>query len=333
MIKIPYRRIEKHIRSGAAPGCSITVVTSKGESESVSFGSYDGKGHEDVTCQSVYDLASITKLYTTALILRLVKKKRLSLNTPCFTFFDNFANSNITILDLLTHRVNFDLRLSEFRERFSTSVTLGTALRKIRPPNSPSNLIHYANLGFIYLGMIIEKIEEKSLNDVFGELFNQLELEQTFTGTDVIMLDVDAPPTEIIGDITIQNETHDETARQLGGIAGNAGVFSSSHDLAKFGKYWLEINFFMDRILMQAVFHDYDVSGHKPQALGWWKRIPFSDGDLNTPAIYSHTGFTGSLLMIKPDIKTVCAITTNRTYYGRDNIKHKDVWKLLANSL
>lgn len=328
---VPVQEIEQLINFGAAPGCSLAVALPNSGIESISFGHLGEAGSPEVNTHTVYDLASITKLYTTALILRLHKAAKLSIYDKCSHYLDNFIGSEITLLDLLTHRVNFDIRLSDYRSKYSDGQSLNSALMGIKPPATPNTNIHYGNLEFIYLGKIVERVENVSLNNAMNKLFSDLGLNDTHTGADIGKLGVVTPPTEVLDGNIIQNMTHDETARSLGGIAGNAGVFATAEDLARFGSAWVEGRVVTTRELRQVVFSNHDQSGLKAQAIGWWMRISTPEGEISTPELYIHTGFTGSLLAINLQNSKVCAFTCNRTYYGRDNSKQKEIWRLLTN--
>jgi len=326
---LPLIEIERLIGSGVSPGCSIAITTPNSGLESVSFGYLDDPNGEEVNQNTVYDLASITKLFTTALVLRLHESGKLSINDPCGKYLDNFSASGVRLIDLLTHKVDFDIRLSDYRNMNSDRESLVGRLMDIEPPSKASENVHYANLGFIYLGRIIEKLEERDLNRCMNALFEELGLRESYTGADIPKLGIITPATEIVDGRVIRNITHDETSRLLGGIAGNAGVFSTAKDLARFGKAWLQTKVITTNELRQTVFRDHDTSGLKPQAIGWWMRIPAAEGEKNESGLYTHTGFTGSLLAINTQKDKICAFTCNRTYYGRDNNRHKEVWKLL----
>ncbi len=77
------------------------------------------------------------------------------------------------------------------------------------------------------------------MSENFYQLFTDLDLNNTHLGF-VGQKDFISPPTEKKGQDIIQNVTHDESARLLGGLAGNAGVFASILDLVKFGQAWID---------------------------------------------------------------------------------------------
>lgn len=326
---LPLVKIKKLIDLGAAPGCSISISTANGEIESFSYGLCSDLSGANVGDDTIYDLASITKLFTTALILKFHDRRLLSIYDPCAKYLSNFvySKSSIRLIDLLTHKVDFNIMLSTYREIEKDNLI--ESLLKIIPPHLPSGCVHYANLGFIYLGKIIEKVSGADLNNVFHRLFNDLGLMETFTGFDVISNNVCTPPTEVFEYKIIQNITHDETSRLLGGVAGNAGVFSSSRDLAKFGRAWLFDESFVSSDTRKLIFQDYDTSGLNPQAIGWWMRTPVGGDQLVVQDLYTHTGFTGCFIAIDSKKEIVCTFTCNRTYYGRGNNLHKEVWKVL----
>lgn len=128
----------------------------------------------------------------------------------------------------------------------------------------------------------------------------------------------------------ISGITHDETARTLGGLAGNAGVFSTAEDLVRFGRAWLDRDIVTNPELVHRVFTDQDTSGLKPQGIGWWMRFSAPTGEQPTPGVFSHTGYTGSILVVSPDTGKVAALTCNKTYYGRNNAQQRYIWQILV---
>lgn len=320
-------QIKRIVDKESIPGFSLSTSVNMKQQKSFSYGYFSTKNSNKVLVDTLYDIASITKLFTTAIILRLHENNGLNIYQECSNFLENFENSRIRIIDLLTHKVNFNVKLLNYRTIYPDSFE--QQIMKITPPKNSSKKVYYGNLGFIYLGKIIEKVSKTDLNSVVRSLIRELGLSRTTTGVNLIADSLNCPPTERINNSNVQNVTHDESARLIGGIAGNAGIFASSQDLVKFGQAWLNYKIINRTTLERLVFKNYDLSGENPQAIGWWIRIPLNR-QLNTPGVFSHTGFTGSFLAINPSVSKVCAFTCNRTYYGRDNAKHKQMWKMLT---
>lgn len=318
--------IEKIADSGATPGFSLSIITPD-YSQAASFGFFSNE-LKAVREDTMYDIASITKLYTTGIVLRLHEQGKLSIFDNCSEYLNNFSDSKIRLIDLLTHKVDFGIMLSEFRSRYKT--TFVEELLKIQPPKEPSHDIHYANLGFIYLGKIIEAVKDNNLNSVTNSFVESLGLQNTATGVEIEAKQILTPPTEVADGFCIQGKTHDESARLLGGVAGNAGLFASAQDLAMFGKAWIEGRVVAKDMLKDLVFQEYDPTRKHPQGLGWWRRLPTPHGEARLDNIFCHPGFTGSLLLVNPYAQKVCAFTCNRTYFGRDNLKHRGIWEIMA---
>ena len=325
-----FEAVTQLLDGGVAPGGAIALLRPGVKPAYFAHGHFAGASSPLVTPNTVYDLASITKLFTTALVLRLHEQNKLSLYDACVRYLPNFKGSNIRIIDLLTHRLGIDLSLAQFSQGFSDAQSFRRALLELKPPREPLNMVAYANIQLFYAGVIVEQVTGQSLNESLRQLFAELALQHTLTGPDIAGHHVRTPPTEVIGNTVIQGVTHDESSRKIGGIAGNAGIFSSIVDLAQFGQAWLDGRIVNHKLLDEFVFINYDPAGSTPQALGWWLRITNPDGSVNfTPGIYSHTGFTGSLLAINANNGRTAAFACNRTYYGRDNKKQRVVWQLL----
>jgi len=321
-----FSEIKQGINSGIAPGCSLVISSKGNENIDYSFGAFSGNNSSQITSDTLYDIASITKLYTTAVILRLYEQNEIDIYDRCAVYLPIFEKSELTIADMLTHRANFGIRLSEYRDKYQASFK--TKIFEIIPPVKPSREVYYENITFLYLGKIIEQITSKPLKDIFTELFNEFGLKNTALGLKSQNIFY-SPPTEIKEDnYVVQNTTHDESAALMGGIAGNAGIFASAADLAKFGNLWINGKIISKEKLYSMVFKDYSEQGARSQGLGWHQDLyGISYKDTN---IYLHAGYTGCLLVINALSSTVCSFVCNRTYFGRDNIKYRETLKLLV---
>lgn len=313
-------KIKSIVDDKAATGCSITCIDM--DEKTYTFGTYSQQDTRKITQETVFDLASISKLYTTALALRLHERGILDIYAYCSSYLDIFIDSELKVIDLLTQRASFNVRLSTYREPpnlFKDNVF------KIKPPLTASDNVVYENITFLYIGKLIEKVTNMSLRENLQTMIKELNLKNTFLGGDSRL---DAPATKYENGKDFANETHDESAHLVGGVAGNAGVFASSSDLAKFGKLWLE-NKIISPSLLRHVFKNYAKTQEQAQGIGWWNRIP---GFPYHRDLYSHTGFTGGILAVNIQTKKVYSLTTNRTYYGRDNQSHRALWKELLAS-
>jgi len=316
------------IKKQASPGAAC--VMSNGE---VILEAYSGVLHKNETPvdhNSIYDLASVTKLYTVFSIIKLQNERRLDIDDRVSKYLKTFRYSELTIRDLICHRANFGIRLSLFRKRYGSS--FAKEIVNYNPPEKRSDFVHYENITYIYLGEIIKAVTKLNLQDYIKELLDDLKLENTKTHKNLNKIDItNLAPTEIIKNIPFKDDTHDESARLFGGFAGNAGLFSSASDLNKFGRIWI------DNILINKDFLIKEVLSHQGSGtqknssicLGWWEGVPNTENIL-TRGIYSHTGFTGCLLAINPKRNSVLSLVCNRTILGRQNQVHRNMWRDLT---
>jgi CubicO group peptidase (beta-lactamase class C family) len=133
-----------------------------------------------------------------------------------------------------------------------------------------------------------------------------------------------APTSRELGD-PYRGRVHDPIARRLGGISGNAGLFSSVHDLARFAAM-LANGGELDgvRVLQASTIRAFTQRqpGTGTRALGW--DTPGSAGSsmfgsrVSTNS-FGHTGYTGTSIWIDPDLGTWVVLLSNRTYDTESN--------------
>lgn len=307
-----------------APACSFVVTKNNNIESRYVYGNLPGG--KKITLDTPFDLASITKLYTTAIILKLHNNNKLNIFSECKDYLDIFNNSKLKTIDLLTHQANFGIRLSEYREKYEKDFK---KIFEITPPIEKFESTFYENITFLYLGKIIEKVTNKDLKDNFVDFFQEYNLQNTYLGLKGQKKFI-SPPTETVNNTIVQNITHDESARLLGGIAGNAGVFASVSDLSNFGNLWLSEKI-IENDFKNIVFNNYDKKNKLPRGIGWAQY--YLDKSYTKENIFLHTGFTGCLLAIHIPSSTVCAFVSNRTFLGRDNIHYQKIFSMFIESM
>jgi CubicO group peptidase (beta-lactamase class C family) len=287
-------------------------------------GTWSGDGTPSINEDTIYDLASVTKLYTAALILDLHQRNILDIKDKGKKYLSSFKDSNITIHDLLTHKAVFDVSYAVLREEHGSN--LKNKIFDVLPPFNPSPNRHYQNATYAYLGRIVEIVTNKSLADNFEIFFAEHGLSRTYIGK-VGQAQFRSPPTEITSDGIVESVTHDETARLIGGVAGHAGIFASNKDLILFGKKWLDDSIIKNDDLFHQVFQNYSEDNFYAQGLGWQNRPSYLES--YNPYIFLQAGFTGAYLLVDIKNNQVASIVCNRTYAGRDNKDHKILRKAL----
>jgi CubicO group peptidase (beta-lactamase class C family) len=176
-------------------------------------------------------------------------------------------------------------------------------------------------LNFITLSYIVKKVTGQTIAQFSQEnIFEPLGMNHTFynPSEEYVSLCV---PTQVYDGIPLKGVVHDPLARLLGGISGNAGLFSTADDLAIFAKMMLnQGSFDGNRILsplaverMTEIYRIADLAG---RGLGWDLESGYAtnQGDLFGPNAYGHTGYTGTSLVIDPDTQTILIFLTNSVH-------------------
>jgi len=176
--------IEKFKNDFLTPSLQISIRT-KEEELNISTGFASIEENEKSTLETCYYIASLTKLYTHALILKLVQDEILSFDDPVIKYIDMHPEAqNTTIKDLIYHKSGVFEHLTNQKLLFQI-LYLGKKLLPIEilkivkenPPYfKPGSEYRYSNTGYILLGIIAEKATKKSysflLNDCFFKYFD-----------------------------------------------------------------------------------------------------------------------------------------------------------------
>jgi CubicO group peptidase (beta-lactamase class C family) len=120
----------------------------------------------------------------------------------------------------------------------------------------------------------------------------------------------------------LQGDVHDPSAAMLGGISGNAGLFSTAHDLGILGQMFLNGGTYGGEYFLKKstidLFSAFQEGTHR--GLGFDKANPKSVTGKGVPVeTYGHTGFTGTCMWIDPVNNIVYVFLSNRVYPNQKN--------------
>jgi len=282
-------------------------------------------GHRKNSVETIYDLASITKpMATAASVLRLVEDGKLTLmQTVAQLLGEGVAEKlgPVTVGQLLTHTSGLPAhaKLWEARRGLDRAVEAITKLDCA----SPGSKYEYSCLGFILLGKIVEVVTGRTLDEVARqEVFEPLGL-RSIGYRPARELQARIAPTRSL-EIVLQEDSaekacvgvvNDGNARGIGGVSGNAGLFGTAMDVARFGQEMLSGDFFGEptrrRILVNQVRPE--IGGHT--LMFFARPNPLCpSGDLLSESAVGHSGFTGNVLTIDPEYELVVVVLTNRVY-------------------
>jgi CubicO group peptidase (beta-lactamase class C family) len=253
----------------------------------------------------IYDIASLTKVVsTTTLIMKLIEDHKLKLDTKVSEVLTWFHIRDITVYDLLTHSSGLPADIPRsYKLRNKEDVLF--KIKDVKIIYKKHTHICYSDIGFILLGLMIEEITNKSLDENGYELiFKPLGMKDTSYHPNKMR----CAPTEKRDDELyqgiLQGKVHDEKAFALG-EAGHAGLFSTAYDLSLFIKAILENNFVLKKETLDLLFqvreeHPSLKGNILKRALGWDKPTKGSSaGDyVDFDQTILHTGFTGCNMFI-----------------------------------
>jgi uncharacterized protein YbbC (DUF1343 family) len=199
------------------------------------------------------------------------------------------------------------------------------AIAADKPIKPPGTMFHYSDANFIALGEIVHRVSGQPL-DLYcaRHIFGPLGLKDTCFRPRPALQGRIAPCDLRCGQV------HDPTAYRMGGVAGNAGVFSTADDLAVFCQMILNGGQWRGRRILSpeavaAMTKPQGVPGSPTKrGLGWDIRSPYSRiFNVSFPAgSFGHTGYSGTSIWIEPRSKTYLIILTNRLYpNGRGQVK------------
>jgi len=279
--------------------------------------------------ETVYDVASITKsIPVTAIILSLIEQKRLSLESQVVDYLPELQTNyrqQIQVKHLLTYTTIFDLPsgLATYARKSAKAAMQAIFTAPLVAP--PGEKYLYNNSPAILLGLIAERVCDKTLDSIADERFFQpLGMHHT-TFHPERLLNADIAPTEIDWRGEVHGVVHDETAwalRGAGSIAGNAGLFTTATDLLTFGEMLLAggvyqgKRFFSEQMISAMHTNQIEELGEST-GLGWELNQRRFMGGMASTSTFGKTGFTGSIILIDPGKQAMFVLLSNRTYPQR----------------
>lgn len=228
--------LHDHVFSGAA--LAIGNQDQLFVKKTIGHVSYE-PGAADVTASTLFDMASLSKILgTTFCAFHMIEDGSLCLQDTLADFFPDVPDDkNITIFNLMTHTSGLPaiMLLWELCEKPEQVVQTILHAPLAYPTGSG---VTYSCMGYILLGKIMEQITGRPLNQLAQEwTFAPLGMSSTgYRPVSKCQPDYTAAYTETmtLSGPGIPGLVHDENARFLNGISGNAGVFSNLNDMIRF---------------------------------------------------------------------------------------------------
>jgi serine-type D-Ala-D-Ala carboxypeptidase len=324
------RRISEVVSLGLRntyPGAVFIIGTSKAVSEPICLGYTDQEGAHPVTPDTSYDLASLTKpVATAASLLILIEHAEIRLEQLASDFFalgDAEYLSQVTIKHLLTHTSGLPAHM-DLHSKGQTRQEVVSGILAAELSNQPGTTYRYSCLGYILLGIIIEKTAGCGLDEFSAKhLFQPLGMLDTSFRPTQRMLQRVAPTSNLTELEHPQEEVvHDGNAKAMGGVSGNSGLFSTAYDLAIFCSMLLRNdNETLSRTSIDMVFTNLLDSNIGYQTAGWFMSPSgmLPSGDLLPQGTIGHTGFTGTSIVTNRLHDIFAVLLTNRVSNSSDS--------------
>jgi CubicO group peptidase (beta-lactamase class C family) len=280
---------------------------------------------------TIYDLASLSKLFTSIVAMQQLEAGRIDLDTPVAHYLPEFATNGkagITIEELLTHTSGFDADpVPSLWQGYPDIPSREKAILDAKPINPPGTTYLYSDLNMLSLQLVLQKVTGQPLDALVRQGITG-PLHMTDTGYN--------PPADKLPRIAateyesspprgmVRGTVHDENAWAMGGVAGHAGVFSTVDDLA---------------VLAQTILNGGTYKGHRilsehsvtlmeqnfnqafpgdSHGLGFELDQIWYMGGLSGPQTLGHTGFTGTSLVIDPQSRSFVILLSNRVHPTRN---------------
>jgi beta-glucosidase-like glycosyl hydrolase/CubicO group peptidase (beta-lactamase class C family) len=344
----------------AYPGAQV-LIAQKGEiiyKKNAGYQTYDNK--IAINDSSIYDVASLTKVMATTLaVMKLYDEKKFALDDRLSNYIPWLKKTNkrkITIKEALSHCGRMKAYLPIWIHALKTAEQDSTLFawktentdeyfqltdslyihKKYREdifkqisdsPLNPKHKYVYSDLGFILLGELVEALSGQTL-DVYLEenFYKPMNLTHTcFRPKQSQNIENIVPTIEAVDfrNSQIRGNVHDETSALLGGVAGHAGLFSTSEDLFAIcqmllnkGEYKGKRYINKETVDLFAIAHFKEHNNRR--GLGWDKPLLHSKSSHTSQyaskSSFGHSGFTGTYLWIDPKNETILIFLSNRVY-------------------
>ncbi|MFI9209213.1 serine hydrolase [Streptomyces sp. NPDC053253] len=315
-----------------------TVALHRAIGSAVRYSAYDDKTDTGVelppdeqlpmTEDTVFDLASVSKLFTSILAVQQIERGTLDLEAKVTAYLPEFGGGgkqDVTVRQLLTHTSGFRSWIPLYREP-TREGKLRLLWNEI-PASPPGSAYLYSDLNLISLQLILEEITGHGLEVLLhDEITAPLGMHRTRFNPplswrpDIAATEDARRPWSGLDRGMVWGEVHDENAYSLGGIAGHAGVFSCAWDLATLARTLLNGGAYgKARILspesVTLMFTDFNTAFPGDEhGLGFELYQHWYMGAMATPHTAGHTGFTGTSLVLDPTTDAFLIVLGNSVH-------------------
>jgi CubicO group peptidase (beta-lactamase class C family) len=308
--------VRAEVRRGAFPGAALALGRGSRVELVEGVGATTARGTTVDAERTVYDLASLTKVVaTTTAAMLLFEDGRIDLDAPVSRHLPAFGREAVTLRHLLAHTSG--LPAGAVPRGADPEARLGSLVRTPLE-RAPGERAVYSDVGMVVLFAALESAAGEPLPELLRRrVWEPLGMRATryAPGPECAAC---APTWKTAEGRPVSGVVHDPIARALGGVAGNAGLFSTAADLSRFAAM-LASGGALDgvRILKPETIDTFAARQTGTRALGWETPDPRGVGPVGTALserAFGHTGFTGTSLWVDPENGTWAVLLSNRVY-------------------
>ncbi len=351
--------IQRGIADRAFPGCRIIASKDGKIFYDEAFGYLDYSKTKKVDKNTIYDVASMTKVLSTTLaVMRLYETGKIDLNKRVGDYLSWTKSSdkaNLRIKDMLLHQAGLKAWIPFYKETLNDNslysksrdaehtveVAKNMYLQKDYPdkiwqtvlasPLENKGKYVYSDLDLYFLAAICEQITGKTIDKYVDEQFYKPMELATITYRPLTKFNAsDIAPTEDDKDFrkqVLQGYVHDQGAALLGGVAGHAGIFSNAQDVAAIFQMLLNKGTYNGKRYFKEstvkLFTSYN-STISRRGLGFDKAANNKDdggpsGNRSSGYTFGHQGFTGTCVWADPATGVVFVFLSNRVNPSAEN--------------
>lgn len=333
--------VQEGIDDGVMPGATVLVSRHGNIVKQDAYG-YAAKYEDDEFTEmddpvemeesTIFDMASISKLFTAVSVMQLWDQGYFDLDDPMADYlpeYDTSEKRDITIKQLLTHTSGEKPGPSgNLYEMDGDRDELLTYVMEEPLENVPGEAYVYSDINYITLGVFVERLSGEREDDyVKKHILDPLGMSDTmYNPSDELRSRIAAteyqPWTERG---LVWGSVHDEKAWALDGVAGHAGVFSSAPDMDIFAQMLMnEGTYQEEQIVSKEAFDLMNTNWNEAfpdqeHGLGWDLNQDWYMDVLAEEDTLGHTGFTGTSIVVSPELETVVILLTNNVHPTRDN--------------
>ena len=343
--------VAEAIKARATPG-AVVLVAKDGKvifNKAYGYHTYQNLTPESVT--NVFDLASVSKLATTTVAMRMYEKGQLNLDTVISAYLPETINTNkqnIKVKELLLHQAGLvayipffeRLRIGDYSriqsDYFSVQVADSFYVAKeyykremyplmLRSPIANRGSYLYSDLSMYFMKEIIEKIAQQPFEEYVDEQFFKPLGMYTSGYHPRKRLDKNQiVPTEqdsYFRKTLLWGFVHDQGAAMVGGVAGHAGLFTNATDLAILFQMLLNKGYYGGRQYLKPETINLFTARYSSvsrRGLGFdkWDPNPIKQypSKYSSSQTYGHTGYTGTCVWVDPVKNLIYIFLSNRVH-------------------